>query len=119
MAFGEAKESAFVEAIRDAHVECKADQKSRVTGNVAIEIRQGSPEKGKGRPSGLSVTKARWWAIEYQDDCWLVVRTSLLKLVTRRVYDEAGSVMGGDGNRFELVLVPVLMLSRPVRIEGA
>ena len=116
LAFGEARESAFVEALRDAHVECKSDQKARSTGNVAIEIRQGDTERGKGKFSGLSVSTARWWCIEYADDCWLVVRTSLLKLVARRVYDEAGSVMGGDGNKFELVLVPLTMLVRPVRI---
>lgn len=119
LAFGESRETAFVQALRDAHVECKSDQKARSTGNVAIEIRQGSTERSNGKLSGLSVSTARWWCIEYMDDCWLVVRTSLLKLATRLVYDEAGSVMGGDGNRFELVLVPIEILVRPVRLERA
>lgn len=114
LAFGEARESAFVSAIMAAHVECKSDQKAKKTGNVAIEIRQGSVEAGKGRRSGIGVTTSRWWAIEVEDDRWVLIRTSLLKEIVLDVFAQRGSVMGGDGNRFELVLVPRERLIKPV-----
>lgn len=112
--FGEARETAFVDALTDCHVECKSDQKARSTGNVAIEIRQGHPVKGRGRNSGLSVTVAKWWAIEYDDDAWLVIRTSTLKAVTKMAWKQNGSILGGD-NHNEIVLVPVEWLIRPWR----
>src|SRR4051812_20991792 len=108
LTFGEARETAFVHALTDCHVECKSDQKARVTGNVAIEIRQGAIDRGRGRPSGLSVSTARYWAIEYEDDCWLVMRTSMLKAKTeaaiRTPLLPSGTSrvrMVGDGNRYE------------------
>lgn len=110
--FGEARESAFVAALTDCHVECKSDQKARITGNVAIEIRQGSTTKGTGRSSGISITTSRWWAIEYEDDCWMVVRTSLLKAKVDAAIRKGWVVMCGDGNRYECALVPTDWLVR-------
>ena len=115
LVFGEARESAFVEAVRKARVKMKSDQKARSTGNVFIEIRQGSPIKGEGRPSGISVTEAEWWCIEYEDDCWLTVRTSLLKALVGRAKALRGTKMAGDRNRFEGVLVPVEWFIRPFK----
>lgn len=113
LAHGEARESAFVRALSDVRIECKADGKAMQTGNLAIEIRQGSTERGKGKPSGLSVTTARFWAIEFADDRWVMVRTSVLKNVVKSFYKAKGSVMGGDYNKFELVLVPLSVLISP------
>lgn len=102
LAFGQARESAFYDAVTLAKVECKSDQKARFTGNVAIEIAQGDPKK----PSGIAVSTAPWWALEYDDDCWLVIRRSRLLDITRAVYKANGSIIGGD-NKNELVLVPL------------
>lgn len=102
LAFGQSRESAFYEAVTKAKVECKSDQKARFTGNVAIEIAQGNPKK----PSGIAVSTAPWWAVEYEDDCWLVIRRSKLLDITRAVYKANGSIIGGD-NTNELVLVPL------------
>lgn len=113
LAFGESRESAFQKAISRAHVECKSDQACRRTGNVAIEVRQGSTERGKGRPSGISVTTAAWWSIEYADDCWLTIRTSILKILVRHALDVCGTEMVGDGRRFECVLLPLHWLTAP------
>jgi hypothetical protein len=115
---GDLAETEFVTALRLAHVESKADKECRRTGNVAIEIRQGHPDKGQGRLSGISVTTAEWWAIEYADDCWLVMRTSLLKAIVRSVKARHGTVMGGD-NHNELVLVPLVILMRAQRLKAA
>lgn len=114
LAFGEARETAFVKAVAAATVECKSDQKLRSTGNLFVEIRQGNPKKGYGRKSGIQASLAKWWAVEYDDDCWLVVRTPLLYQLTLRAYKERGSVMGGD-NHNEGVLVPVEWLITPWR----
>lgn len=101
--FGEARETAFVAALTDCHVECKSDQKVRSTGNVFIETHQ------HGRPSGINVTTSQWWAIEYADDCWLVVRTALLKALAKR----APVKDGGDHNNYRGRLVPVRWLMTP------
>lgn len=104
---GEARESAFVGAIREARVECKSDAWTRRSGKVCIEIRQGSTERGRGRPSGASETLAEWWSIEYADDCWLTIRTSLLKALVGRAKTEFGTHMLGDYGKYECVLIPV------------
>ncbi len=119
LAFGEARESALVEAMRRCRVECKSDQKAKVTGNVAVEMRQGSTEIGKGNPSGISLTEAEWWAIEYDDGCWIVVPTPLMKQLARRAAQSGRRRMCGDGNRFECALVPVEWLIRPWRLVEA
>lgn len=109
LAFGESRESAFVEAITRARVEIKSDQKARVTGNVFIEYRQ------KGRPSGISTSVAEWWAIEVDDDAWFVIRTSRLRALARRALETGRRSHGGDGNQYEGALVPVEWLGRPWR----
>lgn len=108
--FGEARESAFVSALTDCHVECKSDQKVRVTGNVFIETYQRS-RNGEWRKSGINASTAAWWAIEYADDAWLVIRRSLLHTVAQR----APAHNGGDENRYRGRLVPVEWLICPWR----
>lgn len=115
LAFGQSRESAFVGAITDAKVEIKSDRWTRKSGNVAFEIRQGSAEKGQGRPSGIAITEAPWWAVEYADDCWLVVRTSLAKALVNRAVEQFGTRMLGDRGQYENVLVPVEWFIRPFK----
>lgn len=109
LAFGEARESAFVEALQDCHVECKSDQKARVTGRVAIEYEQ------RGRPSGISTTSARFYAIEVEDDQWIVIRTSLLKALTRAAIADNRSALVGDGSRYRCAFVMIEDLLRRFR----
>lgn len=116
LADGEANQSAFVAAIREAHVECKKDEILRRTGNVAFEIRQGSTEPGKGKYSGIYATTAKWWCVEYADDRWIVLRTSVARQIVAHVKEVSGTKMGGDYNKFELVLVPITMLVRPISL---
>jgi hypothetical protein len=54
---GESWEDAFLGLIGNSKVECKLDRKAKETGNVFIEYEY------RGRPSGLAVTEAEWWAI--------------------------------------------------------
>ena len=103
--FGQARESEFVAAVSQCTVEHKSDRWARRTGKIAIEIRQGSTERGKGRPSGISTTLSKFYAVEFDDDRWLVIRTSLLKLIVRECMCHNKTVMIGDGARFENVLL--------------
>lgn len=121
LSYGEARESAFVDALRRCRVECKSDRKAKVTGNIAVEFRQGSTKRGKGSPSGIALSESEWWATEYDDGCWLVVPTPLMKQLARRAIDVGRVKMCGDGDRFECALVPVEWLITPWRHvrEGA
>jgi hypothetical protein len=108
--FGEARQSAFVNALTDCRVECKSDQKVRVTGNVFIETHQ-KPKDGDWRPSGINTSEASWYAIEYADDAWLVIRRRLLMQLAL----QAPKRLGGDENRYQGRLVPVVWLVNPWR----
>ena len=103
---GKSREDAFAHVLQGATVEVKSDGACRRTGNLFVEYRQ------KGRPSGIAVTTADYWAFEYFDDCWLLIPTERLRAVARRVWrDHHGRRQrGGDFNRYEGVLVPIAWL---------
>jgi hypothetical protein len=109
LAFGESRESAFVQAITRARVEVKSDQKARSTGNVFIEYRQ------KGRPSGIATSEAEWWAIEVDDDVFITVRRSKLKALARQAIATGKHTAGGDFDEYDGALVPVVWLVQPWR----
>lgn len=107
---GKAREDAFAYVILKARIEHKCDEKCRVTGNIFIEYRQ------KGRPSGISVTTADWWAIEYDENCWILIPTKRLKALARRVAaDVKRRVKGGDNNQYDGILIPIEWLVRAVK----
>lgn len=106
---GESRETAFVRALQSCHVEHKSDGKCRVTGNVFIEYEQ------KGRSSGIATTTAQWWAIEVDDDQWVVIRTALLKILVRKAIQDKRTRFGGDGNQYLGALIPVCSLVRRMR----
>jgi len=108
LAHGEARETAFVKALTQCTVEHKCDDWAPSTGNVAIEISQ------KGRPSGIMVTTAQWWALEVQDDTWIVVRTSVLKSAVQEAKVRGFVKMAGDFQKYENVLVPVEWLIKGI-----
>lgn len=107
---GQAREDALVHVFLNATVEHKRDYECRKTGNLFIEYRQ------KGRPSGIAITTARWWAFEYDEDCWLIVPTDRLRACARQAYkDRTKRVRGGDNNNYEGVLIPIEWLVRPLK----
>lgn len=97
---GEAKQTAFVTALRDCAVEMKCDQQCRRTGFVFVEYQQ------RGRPSGIATSEARWYAVEVEDDVWVVLRTAALKALARQALKERGAIKGGDNENVG-ALVPV------------
>jgi hypothetical protein len=104
--FGQSRENALKDLFYNCTVEVKSDQMCRRTGNVFIEYAQ------QGKPSGIMVTKADYWAIEFDDDCWLFERTARLRRIAREVAEERKSkglkpgTPGGDNNNVG-VLIPV------------
>lgn len=106
LAYGTSREDAFRHVLNGATVEVKSDRECRRTGNLFIEYRQ------KGRPSGIAVTTADYWAFEYDDDCWLVVPIERLRSVARDVYRSRPDLRrkGGDFDLYDGVVVPIHML---------
>ena len=92
----------------DGRVEVKTERDMwKTTGNIAIEIRY------YGNPSGISTTEAKTWVhlLSYEGNIegGFILRVSELKEKIRRLFkrDEAKTVMGGDNNASELVLLPI------------
>ncbi len=102
---GEAREAAFVHVFLKDKVEHKRDYKCAHTGNLFVEYAH------KGRPSGIAITTADYWAFEYEENCWLVVPTERLKRVARAAYRAGRRVKGGDGKRYDGVLVRIGLLT--------
>ena len=77
------------------------------TGNMAIEI------KCNGRKSGLAVTKADWWVHIFSKDGqvkgMLCLPVRELKNICNGMQrsNRLRKVMGGDGDRSELLLLPI------------
>lgn len=105
---GEAREDAFVYTFLKARVEHKCDMKCKTTGNIFIEY------ESFGKPSGIAVSTADYFAIEYDESSWLIIPTTKLKSFARLAYKEASRrVNGGDNDKSKGVLVPITWLIRP------
>ena len=81
--------------------EVKTDIYPEDTGNMAIEIRF------KDKPSGISHTKAEWFAYYYRDipfrNVWMIKVEELKKLIKENSFT---IIKGGDDNQSQLVLIP-------------
>lgn len=103
---GKASEDAFVHVMLRSKVEHKRDKKAARTGNVAIEIAC-KDRNGDGVGSGLNITTAEFWAVEYFENCWLVLPTDIVKNLTRIAAQQDRKQWIGDGNNHLNVLVPI------------
>ena len=80
------------------------------TGNIAIEIRS------RGKPSGLSITEAKWWIQVFTVDkdvkFMLMFRVDKLRKAVKYLYinELAPKINGGDDNTSELILIPISTL---------
>jgi hypothetical protein len=103
---GKAREDAFVHVMLRSKVEHKRDKKAANTGNIAIEIAQ-KDMNGDGVASGINITTAEFYAIEFFPECWLILPTELVKKLTRMAAQQDRKGWMGDGNNHLNVLVPI------------
>ena len=91
-------------------LEVKADRLWHRTGNLVFE------RKFKGRPSGLTTSKAKWWVIVLtspknpdESECIMIWDTKKLKsrlnALTRN--GKASKLLGGNDKQSELVVVSI------------
>lgn len=102
---GKAREDAFVHVLLRGKVEHKRDHKCVDTGNVAIEYEQRCRD-GEVRPSGVSITEAHRYAIEFYAERWLIVPVEDVKRLARRAIKEGRDRWIGDGGNHHNALVP-------------
>lgn len=93
---GQAREDALVHVFLRDKVEVKSCRRARTSGKVFIEFYDHQKHAGQGGPSGLNVTTAHYWALEYDDCCWVVIPTERLKVLVDRAAFERGTIRGGD-----------------------
>ena len=86
-------------------VEVKRDFQSYRTGNVAVEYAY------KGAPSGITSTKAKWWAFFTSSEVCILIQTYKLRDIISQYLGTSRDVSGGDGNQSKMVLVPIIKLT--------
>ena len=83
-------------------VEVKTDRMAHHTGNIAIEY------EFNGKPSGISTTKADYWAFVLGDKSLVVfIKTENLKDIARAWFKSGSVVSGGDFNSSKMILIPI------------
>ena len=94
---GEEWEGFFKNLIGSGKVECKRDKTAHKTGDIFIEY------KCRGKPSGLSITEAGWWAIAIDNpkgdfETAILASVPWLKDKCRSLLETGRDVNGGDDN---------------------
>tara|TARA_R100000734_G_C3317240_1_gene110183 strand:+ start:201 stop:581 length:381 start_codon:yes stop_codon:yes gene_type:complete len=80
------------------------------TGNMAIEIRS------RGKPSGISITEAKWWVHNFTIDgdikFSMLFKVDKLRKAVKYMYlnELASMIKGGDNNTSDLILAPISTL---------
>ena len=89
-------------------VEVKHDSMAAITGNLAIEF------ECNGRPSGIAITGAAWWAFVIggngQDKIVVLIEAERLKNLCRRHFKEENIKRAGDGQQTRVLLVPICQI---------
>lgn len=107
---GTAREKAFEDLLLSKTVEvilfeCKADEMALQTGRVFLEFEQ------QGRPSGLAVSTADYWAIEGWKGRWLLIPPDDLRLCAawQSEADPRNVRLGGDNRNRGVTVEPNLL----------
>lgn len=104
LAFGEETEDWVKMLFGDEFkVEVKTDRIADKTKNAFIEL------YSRGKPSGLSTTKADYWIYKIQKTgLCLIIPVHFLKELCKRIYNRNGKTLkrGGDNNTSEGILIP-------------
>lgn len=109
---------ALVRAGLTGTVEVKTDRRVAETGNLYIELWQFSnPDQSDKRPSGLSTTKAEFWATTTTKGTgFLIVKTDQLKsLIKAKRYTQTSQPIANSKTNGSIgVLVPLKDLLREI-----
>ena len=108
--YGQIYEKALALILQDQKLEVKTERDTwKKTGNIAIELHNHASNK----PSGLSVTKADYWATILVNDFKIhsihILPVSELKKRVKNIVRNGGGkmVMGGDYKCSEIALIPI------------
>jgi hypothetical protein len=112
LAEGKQAESELLMLIGDSTIEVKRDFMASKTGNVAIEFMCG------GKPSGISVTTADWWAFDlageqFEDEIIVLIKRRRLERLLEQLRTRI--VRGGDNKKAEIYLVRVEELVKTMK----
>ena len=101
--FGQMKEKELADILENQKIEVKTDCKWKKTGNVAVEY------KSRGKPSGISTTKAEYWAFILDANGYaegiLIVPIAKLLIIAKYHYQLGHITNGGENS--DMVLVPI------------
>lgn len=88
-------------------IEVKRDSQALRTGNIFIEVSHLTYDKNYEKPSGISVSEADVWAIEWREDRWMFLPREHLMEYVNRAKKEGRMKWGGDYNRSYGALIPL------------
>ena len=102
--YGQVREEELSDILQNQKIEVKTERdKWKETGNICIEF------ECRGKPSGIAITEAKYWAHILADDdvivCILLFPTDKLKKIARKYFKNA--IYGGDDNLSKMVLIPL------------
>lgn len=102
---GQEGENALL-AVVNGKVEVKRDRVAWASRRVAVEYAY------KGKPSGIAVTEAKWWAFVIDDldgsiESILMVPIARLKAAARENYRQGNTLLCGDNDSSAVVMVPL------------
>lgn len=91
LAIGQAEEVWLSEVLAGAKMEIKRDFLAHRTGNIYVEYHCW------GKPSGIAITQADFWAFILNGQRVIIAPTDFLKQICRDAYaDGRGGIRGGD-----------------------
>lgn len=97
-------EKYLADVLQNRRIEVKTDFQAAETGNVYLEY------KSRGVPSGISTSKADWYAFVLSNDNIILVKTEKLKALVKKRFKANRGVKGGDKNTSWGVLLPITEL---------
>ncbi len=102
---GKAAEGAFSRVLCSARFEHKLDKKAARTGNIAVEY-ETRKRNGEVILSGIAITTAEWWVVEFAPSCRLILPVEHAKKITRIAIKAGLDRWIGDGNNHHNALIP-------------
>ena len=114
---GKVAENLLAKILNDSTIEVKKDSRVSQTLNLAIEY------IARNKPSGISVSSAKWWALCLSGDKFndeiivLITKDRLLRLLQGCRIVKGGDLDGGTKGVAEMFLLPLSKLLSP--LEGA